>query len=335
MIASRVAAALAAVAGILLAAAAVRADDGANPATVCVGLTRGLALDFPGATSGRSDPGSSAAVRRLVEERTGIAARFTGALDQEHLGRMLIDGDVQLGLFHGVEFAWAKQKYPDLKPLLVLVNETPFLRACLLVRRDSGITDFADLKGKSCALPATSRQHCRLFLEARCRQLGAEPKAFFSRLDAPANVGDAIEEVVEGAVQAVVVEEKAAECFRRLKPGRFARLEIVQRSEVSPAAVLAYADGRLDGATRQYVRDSLLRAAHHPRSRAFLLVCRLTGLEDVPEGYDQVVRDIAAAYQPPARPAVFDWLTAGLSGLNTPAKKPAEVTVTGAPDGGR
>jgi len=337
MFASRRATALAVALGILSAAAAGKAATPSGRSDIVrVGLAKSLVQGLPGASGNQSGTGAAAdGVGRLVEEQTGIATRFTGALDHDHLGQLLAAGDIQLGLFHGVEFAWAKQKYPGLRPLLVLVNETPYARACLVVRRGDGVADFADLKGKACALPAGSRQHCRLFLEARCRQAGAEPKDFFSRLDPPRGVNDAVEAVVEGTAQAAVVDERALDCYRELKPGRFARLEVAQRSEVFPAAVLAYADGNLSGERLRQVRQALLRAARQPRTHTFLTVCHLTGLAEVPEDYDQTLQDIAAAYQPPARPAVLDWLTAGLPGLNAPAKKPAEKAASVAPEGGR
>jgi hypothetical protein len=33
--------------------------------------------------------------------------------DADNLGRQLMDDKVQLGVFHGIEFAWARQKYPE------------------------------------------------------------------------------------------------------------------------------------------------------------------------------------------------------------------------------
>jgi ABC-type phosphate/phosphonate transport system substrate-binding protein len=255
---------------------------------------------------------SAGPLNQLVQDLSRGAARATLARDYEHLGRLLADGKVDFGLFHGVEFAWARQKYPGLRPLFILVNQRPYLRACLVVRRDNGVTDFADLKGRSCALAKGSRQHCRLFLEERCRQCGKGPGEHFSPLVTPCCVDDALEDVVDGEVQATVVDEVAVDCFREQKPGRFARLKVIQRSEVFPAGVVAYADGALDGAARRQFRDSLLRFARSPRARAYLTLCRLTGLAAVPEDYDATLREIAMAYQPPKNGAL-DWLLAGAS----------------------
>src|SRR5690349_11334500 len=163
-----------------------------------LGLTGSLIQELPGASSPLCALGLPAsAVNRLAERQTGGPTQVTLALDHDRLGRLLAEGEVDFGVFHGVEFAWARQKYPALRPLVLVVNERPELRACLLVRRGSGINDFADLKGRSCALAKCNRQHCGLFLEACCRQCGAGPRDYFSRLLTPASVNRAIEAVVK------------------------------------------------------------------------------------------------------------------------------------------
>jgi hypothetical protein len=41
------------------------------------------------------------------------------AADPADLGEMLAEGKVDIGVFHGIEFAWAQQNYPELRPLFV------------------------------------------------------------------------------------------------------------------------------------------------------------------------------------------------------------------------
>jgi hypothetical protein len=209
---------------------------------------------------------------------------------------------VQLGFFHGVEFAWARLKRPGLRPLLITVNERPFLRASLVVRKDTKAADFGGLKGASCALPQGSRQHCRLFLEGRCRACGREPGEHFARLTKPASVEDALDDVVDGAVQATVVDDVALDCFRRQKPGRFGRLRVLQRSEVFPAAVVAYCPGAVDEGTLKRLRDGLTQAGKNRRSRHLLTLCGMTGFEEIPQDYERTLGEIAEAYPPPAAP---------------------------------
>src|SRR5581483_4119811 len=55
----------------------------------------------------------------LMESQTGLTGQLIPAGDADDLGQQLANDKVQLGVFHGVEFAWARQKYPDLKPLVI------------------------------------------------------------------------------------------------------------------------------------------------------------------------------------------------------------------------
>src|SRR5262249_22442436 len=146
----------------------------------------------------------------------------------------------QLGLFSGIEFAWAKCKHPKLQPLVIAVNERPFVRACMVVRKDSPTVCVADLKGKACALPKGSRPHCRLFLQNRCQQCGDAPAKYFAQLATPGNVEDALDDVVDGVADAAVVDELALECFKTLKPARHGRLKVLQQSEDFPTGVIAF-----------------------------------------------------------------------------------------------
>jgi len=281
-----------------------------------IGLTGSLVQELPGASSSLTALAwPAASVNRLAELQTGVPTGVVPVADPDRLGRLLVEGKVDYGLFQGVEFGRARRNNPALRALALVVNERPELRACLLVRRDSGLSDFADLKGRSCALAKGSRQHCGLFLEARCGRYGKAPGDFLSRLVTPRSTDRAIEAVVKGEVDAVVVDEEAADCYRDEKPGRFARLRVVGRSEVFPAAVVAYADGALDDAELPRLRESLLRAARSPRARAALTLCRLTGFEPVPDDYDRRTEAIAAAYPPSDRMGALDWLLAGASRL--------------------
>src|SRR5437016_55153 len=81
-----------------------------------------------------------------------------------------------------------------------------------------------------------SREHCRLFLERGCRACGAEPQGFFAKVVTPANVEDALDDVIRGKVQVAVVDGVSLECYEQVKSGCFARLKVLTRSAIFPAA---------------------------------------------------------------------------------------------------
>ncbi len=49
--------------------------------------------------------------KSLLETQTGMTGQLVSGGDAQHLGQHLKEGDIHLGVFHGVEFAWAKAKF--------------------------------------------------------------------------------------------------------------------------------------------------------------------------------------------------------------------------------
>jgi ABC-type phosphate/phosphonate transport system substrate-binding protein len=211
-----------------------------------------------------------------------------------------MEDKVQLGVFHGIEFAWARLRYPELRPLVIAINQQRYLKACLIVRADSTVANFGDLKDKVLALPQQSRDHSHLFLRQRCLEYKKEPASFFAKITSPANAEDALDEVVDGTVQASVVDSLSLDCYKRRKPGRFAKLKTAQPSEQFPAAVVVFRPGILDEAMLTRFREGMLNANRTALGRQLMTLWKLTGFEQVPADYDQNLIDIAKVYPPPA-----------------------------------
>ncbi len=180
-----------------------------------------------------------------MESQTGVGGDLLPVGDYENLANQLKEDEVQLGVFHGVEFAWVHQNHPTLKPLVIAVNGAPYLRAHLVVRADSEIASGVNLKGKIVELPRMSSEHCLLFLERRCCPSGDNPEKFFAKVIRSNNPADALDDVVDDEAQGVVVDEVVYEAYRKNKPGRAAKLKTVQQSEPFPCAVIAYQPGVL------------------------------------------------------------------------------------------
>jgi ABC-type phosphate/phosphonate transport system substrate-binding protein len=235
----------------------------------------------------------------LLEAQTGLTGEPLTVATPDGLGEKLSQASVNLGVFHGIEYAWAKQKYPGLRPLVIAVNKQRLLHAFLVVRQDDPAAKLSDLKGKVGALPHGSREHSRLFLERHCKRCGQEPAQFFAKLTDPPSVEDGLDDVVDGVAQVTVVDGVSLECFKQRKPARFAQLKVLEKSEAFPAAVLAYHTGSLDEATLKRIRDGLISANQNDRGRHLLMLWKLTGFEPIPPDFDQTVANIAKAYPPP------------------------------------
>jgi ABC-type phosphate/phosphonate transport system substrate-binding protein len=282
----------------VVASASVGEDRESAPKKIRIGMVGTLFRDIP-------EPMIQVLMQpfgALMQTQTGMSGELIKVGSAENLGQQLAGDQVELGVFHGFEFAWARQKHPGLQPLMIAVNQQHHLRALLIVRKECAATSWADLKGKRLALPQGSREHCRLFLDRHCQELGRDTARFFSQIATPANVEEALDKVVDDAVEAAVVDNISLERFQRRKPGRFARLRTLAESEVFPAAVVAYRPGAINEELLQRFRTGMLNASDTALGRQLLTLWKLTGFEAVPADYDQTLKAIVKAYPPPKVP---------------------------------
>jgi ABC-type phosphate/phosphonate transport system substrate-binding protein len=236
----------------------------------------------------------------LMQQQTGLAGQILPAGEYTTLGQELAKDKFQLGVFHGVEFAWAKLKHPDLQPLMIAINQDRHLRAYLVVRADMDGNCLDDLEGQILAIPRGTREHCLLFLDKYCRKCGHEPKDFFAQITTPPNPEDALDKVFDDEVQATVVDGPALGSYKRRKPGRFEQLQTLLISEKFPAGVVAYHSGTLDVETLRRFREGMMNANKCPLGRQLMTLWKLTAFEPVPADYEQTLAEIVVAYPPPS-----------------------------------
>lgn len=274
-------------------------EKDAAPQAIRVGITPSLIQD--------NRHGSKVVVGALLEPlaalvrgQTGLATQVTPAEGLFHLGRELTNDRLQIGVFQGVEYAWVRQKYPQLRPLIVALNQKTHLHALLVVRADSRAAGFADLKGKALAVPRGSRLHTRLFLEDGCRKAGqARPEQFLAKCTTAANAEDALDDLCDGTLDALVVNEVAFESYARRKPARCGRLKVVQKSETFPPSVLAYRPGGIEPDRLKQFQDGLVNANQSSLSRHLMSFWRLTAFAPVPGDFEKLATAILKDYPPP------------------------------------
>jgi ABC-type phosphate/phosphonate transport system substrate-binding protein len=261
-----------------------------------IGTSGSLTGEAPG---GPKEKSGMDTLKSFIKDETGLDNEILRQKDWQELAEQMAKKKVQLGVFQGYEFAWAREKYPDLKPLAVTVNVYKYPVAYVVTARTDPAKDFAGLKGQSLAVPATGAGFLRLFVERQSEANGKKASEFFSKVTAPDNVEDALDDLVDGKVQAVVVDRASLEAYKRRKPGRFKQLKEVAQSKPFPPAVVAYYDSALDEATLRRFKDGLLGAAGKEKGQTLLTLFRLTGFEDVPDDFDRVLADTRKAYPPP------------------------------------
>ena len=237
--------------------------------------------------------------KSLMETHTGLLGEVVPGGDALELARSLEDDKFQVAVFHGHEFAWAKQKHPKIKAIAVCVNRSQEIKVHLVVRSDSKAASYADLKGKKISVPRMGRAPCQVFLERRCVKPGTTPEKFYSRVDHPFGTLDALDDLLEGETAAVVVDALSLEEYRKSNPTGGRRFRSLAESEPFPCGVIAYYPGRFSEAKVNKFRAGLIDAKSSQRGRDTLKMLRLTAFEAPPANHDAILAAIAKAY--PAR----------------------------------
>jgi ABC-type phosphate/phosphonate transport system substrate-binding protein len=307
MFSQRICAGFAALTLGLIAFSAIAQEEKVTPDPVRIGLVRSFLRDLPPPMVQLMMQPFSA----LMKAQTGLNGVLVPCRDAFDLGRQLHEDKTQLGVFNGFEFAWAHQKYPDLKPLCIVINRQRHLTANLVVRDDSDISSLADLKGKVVGVARYSPAHCRLYLNRLTREVDAEPKQFFAKVVVPANVEDTLDDVLRGKLQAAVVDGVSLECYQQVKAACFARLKVLKKSEVFPAAVVACREGTLNAEALTRFREGMVSANQNERGRDLMSMWKITAFENVPPDYEATLASIAQAY-----PAAT-WQYVGVGNANT------------------
>ena len=236
-------------------------------------------------------------LQNLMREQTGLQGEVLTAGDAQDLGKQLNDNAVQLGVFHGFEFAWARQSYPKLKPLLIAVNRQQHsLKAFVAVLDENKATALADLKGKVISIPERCPAHCLLFLERELSAMGIEQKDFFSKVVHHTSVEDALDDILRDKVQAALVDGAGLANYDQVKPGCFVRLKMLKQAEGFPPGVVAFREGALDEATLAKFKAGMIGANTTTRGKEQMAQWKLTAFEGVPADFEAMAADILKRY---------------------------------------
>ncbi len=262
---------------------------------VRIGMVNSLFKDVPEATlAAMMKPFSS-----VMEAQTGVRGELVPGGDVNVLADQMAADKIQLGVFHGIEFAWARVKHPELRPLAIAVNQDRHVRALLVVRADNPMVDPLQLHDQILAMPMQSKLHCHLFADKICDASHKPAVQFFGKVATPANTEEALDDIVDKEAAAAIVDAVAFDSFKRRKPGRASKLRVVLTSEIFPTAVIAYRFGGVDDATLAKFRDGLMNASHNILGRQMLTLWKLTSFEAIPDDYEATLSEIVKAYPPP------------------------------------
>ena len=234
----------------------------------------------------------------FMEQQSGLSGEVVMGGDPLALAQKLRDSEVQLGVFHGHEFAWAQMKYPKLQALVVCVNKTRDCKVHFVVRTDCPAKTVADMRGKVAALPRLNKAYCRLFFERRCVPAGTTPEKFYSRVQTPFDIDDGLDQVVTRKATCAVVDAVSLEEYGKANPARAKTLRTLLESEPFPGGILGCYEGKLNAATAQRLQAGLIAARDNPQGQKALRALRVTGFEAPSDEQAVSLTEIVKLYPP-------------------------------------
>jgi phosphonate transport system substrate-binding protein len=264
----------------------------ADPAELRIGMLSGMFRDQqPKVIQALAKP-----FRDLMTRHVGYDGDVEVVDDPFALCDKLKENKVQLGVFHGFEFAWAQQRCDDLVPLIVTCPPGGCVQAMVVVAADSPAKSVADLKGEV-LIPRGAKAHTLVYLDKLRDGLPADTAKPVAKSDQTPE--DVLNAVVAGKAAAALVDVGALDGYKVLNPGGAKGVRVLARSEEFPPAVVCYRKGTLTAEQAAKIRDGMTASCKTPTGKMLMTLWNLKGFEAPPKGYQSSLDDILKAYPCP------------------------------------
>jgi len=237
----------------------------------------------------------------VLKKTTGLNGNLDSKNDAIEVADKLAKKQVDFGIFHAHEFAWAQKKHPGLEALLLAPGKYRLERAYLIVHKTDAAKGIGDLAGKKLDVAEGTSEPCRLFLNKLCQdQAKKAPMAFFAAVAKSESPKDALDEVARGNVQATVVDRTVLEFYREVRGPVFDKnLRILAESPSFPPAVIAWQKGGVDDATLSQFRDGLLKAHTIADGRDMMKTWNIEMFETPAKEYTGQLTELLKAFPSP------------------------------------
>lgn len=235
--------------------------------------------------------------RDLFRKQTGVESEIEMVADCNILANRLMEKQVHFGVFHGFEWAWIRDRYPQLHALVVTIPPKK-VQACIVVHAHSRAEKPADLNGVCLTLPVAAKAHTYLYIDRLMQTL---PKGSCCPTPHGEWGADAVlDAVAEGKTPAGLLDAATVSAYANSRPGMFKQIKVLCQSDPFPPTVIVFRKGGVDPTTVEKVRSGLVQAKDNAHGRAFLFLWKLKGFEDVSAAYEADLQRILKAYPPPA-----------------------------------
>jgi ABC-type phosphate/phosphonate transport system substrate-binding protein len=232
----------------------------------------------------------------LVRKKTQTKGTFGVTRGLDMMVEDLKADRLQMGVMHGLDYAWLKPRLPDAKPLLIAINETTTLKAVMVVPKDSPIKSLAELRDKQLSMGPYPPYHVRVWLND---VTGGSYDRYF-KVREEKDVGEAIEEVADKNSAATALTGGALDFYKKDKPVRYDRfLRVLAESPEFPAPVMVYRPGKVKTDVLERFRNAMLTAHESEEGKDTLNLWRLKRFVEVPANYEQTADEIIKRYPPP------------------------------------
>ncbi|MGL6097182.1 MAG: phosphate/phosphite/phosphonate ABC transporter substrate-binding protein [Fimbriiglobus sp.] len=284
----------AAVLGVVMLGGGGTATAAEPPTGLKIGMVQGMFKDVqPAMVLAMSKP-----LRDLMSRQTGLEGHVDIVPDAFALADRMTGKQLQLGVFHGFEFAWVAKNHPDIVPLLVTVPAGRKVAASIVVRKDSTARALTDLTDETVRIPRGAKAHTLLFLERERAKVG--PTVAKPKTDLGMTSEDVLDSVITGDSAAALVDAAALAGYQSLQPGAFKHLRVLLQSEPFPPAVIAYRKDLLDEATAGKIKSGMTQAHQMIVGKPLLALWNLRGFEEIPADYAAQLEAVRRAYPAPA-----------------------------------
>jgi ABC-type phosphate/phosphonate transport system substrate-binding protein len=228
----------------------------------------------------------------LMKEQTGLDGEILQEKTAFDVARAIDTGKFQFGVLQGHEYAWTKEKYPELRTLFCSVERPKEIRALLLVRGDAKV-DLEHPQNAKLAVAANLKDHARLFLNEQ--KHGSE----FAATQKTATVHDAIHAVLKGEADVTVADTASWDYFQKLYPGPSKNIKVLAESAEFPARVLVYKKGAVSDEVLARVREGFTGAHKNSKAGKLMTAIRIERFDAIPEGYEKSAQDCLKRYPKP------------------------------------
>ncbi len=288
----RVYSVIAFVAAVLFAGQEAQAQD--RLPELKIGLAKPMFKDVPAAMVNAA----ARPFQTMIQDKAGVKGTVEVVSDYKSLAEGLRTGTIDIGVFHGFEYAWVKD-IPNLVPLVTTVPNCGKVQACLVVHKNSKAKSPTDLKGACVILPKGSKAHCYMYLDHLRDKVPAGDCC--PAIAAGMTPEEALAEVATESADAALVDVSALIALKNNLPGCYKQLRVLAESNLLPTAVVVYRKESITAATAARIRTGLIDCVNTHIGKMFALFWQLKGFADVDVAYTTLLESSLKTYPAPVK----------------------------------